>query len=116
MRREIGDADDGAHGQSAMGGSHGVFVIDAAIGGTRVVIGCAVPAGNSNFAAKGGAGGFRSGLDGRWRGRSLFDGRRRRRGGLDMMMAAARDGEAKNKQSGQNSAKGEQGVPGLHSF
>ena len=96
-----------------MGGGHAVFVIDLAIGATRVVIGRAVPAGDSNFSVKDGAGGFRSAL-GILRGRSLFAGRRRWSGGLDMMMAAARDGEAQDQQSGQSSAKGVQGIPELH--
>ena len=97
-----------------MGGGHAVFVIDLAIGGVGVVIRRAVPAGNSNFTVKDGAGGFRSGLGGDWGGRSLFGRRRRRCGGLNMMMTAAGDGEAKDQQSGKSSAKGEQGIPELH--
>ena len=54
-RGEIGDADERAHGQGAMGGGHAVFVIDLAIGGAGVVVGRAVPAGNSNFTVKDGA-------------------------------------------------------------
>ena len=113
MGGEIGDADEGAHGQSAMGGGHAVFVIDLAIGGMRVVIGRTIPAGNSNFSVKNGTG-FRSGLSWELRGWSLFRGRRWWRGGLDMMMTAAGDGEAQDQQSGQSSAKGVQGIPELH--
>lgn len=98
-----------------MGGGHAVFVIDFAIGGTRVVIGCAVPTGNSNFSIKDGAGGPRSAL-GKGRGRRLPNRRRRRCDGLDVMMTAAGDGEAQDQQSGQSSAKGVQGIPKLHSF
>ncbi len=105
-----------------MGGGEAVFVIDLAIGGMRIVIGRAVPAGNSNFTVKDGTGSFRSGLGGNGRGRSLFRGRRRGRGSLDVMMTAAGDGEAQdqqsgqssNPQSGQSSAKGVQGIPELH--
>ena len=99
-----------------MGGGHGVLVIDLAIGGKGVVIRRAVPAGNSNFTVKDGAVCFRSGLDGGWGGRSLLSGRRRWCDGLDRMMTAAGDSEAQDQQSGQNGAKGEQGIPELHSF
>lgn len=99
-----------------MGGGHSVFVIDLAIGSLRVVIGRAVPAGNSNFRMQDGTGGFRSGLGGECRGRSLRRGRRRGRGGLNGMMTAAGDGEAQDQQSGQSSAKGEQGIPELHNL
>ena len=98
-----------------MGGGHAFFVIDLAIGGARVVIGRTVPAGDSNFSVKDGAGGFRSAL-GKGRGRSLPNGRRRWSGGLDVVMTAAGDGEAKDQQSGQSNAKGVQGNPKLHSF
>ena len=116
MRGEIGDADNGAHGQGAMGGGHGVFIVDAAVGRAGVVIGRAVPAGNSNFTVQDGAVCFWSGFGGGWGGRSLFGRRWRWRDGLDRMMTAAGDGEAQDQQSGQNSAKGEQGIPELHSF
>ena len=104
-----------------MGGGHAVFVIDLAIGGMRVVIGCAVPAGNSNFSVKDGTG-FWWGLSWELRGRSLFRRRRWWCGGLDMMVTAAGDGEAQDQQSGQSSdpqsgqssAKGVQGIPELH--
>ena len=87
-----------------MGGGHAVFVIDLAIGGMRVVIGCAVPAGNSNFSVKDGTD-FWCGLRWELRGRSLFRGRRWWCGGLDMMVTAAGDGEAQDQQSGQSSAQ-----------
>lgn len=99
-----------------MGGGQAVFVVDLAIGGAGVVIGRAVPTGNSNLSVKDGAAGFRSGLGGEPGGRDLPDGRRRWRCGLDMMMAAAGDGEAQDQQSGESDAKGVQGVPELHSF
>jgi hypothetical protein len=97
-----------------MGGGHAVFIVDLAVGGMGVVIGCAVPAGNSDFTVKDGAGGFRSGLGRVWGGRSLPSWRRRWGGDLDRVMAAAGDSEAKDQQSGQNSAKGVQGIPELH--
>ncbi len=97
-----------------MGGGHGVLVVDLAIGFAGVVVGRAVPAGNSNFTAKDGAGVFRGGLDGGWGGRSLFGRRRWWCDGLDRMMTAAGDGEAQDQKSGQSDAKGEQGIPELH--
>lgn len=113
---EIGDADDGAHGQGAMGGGHGVLVIDLAVGGVRIVVRRTVPAGNANFTVKDGAAGFGGGLGGKSGGRSLHSWRRRGRGGLDMVMTAAGDGEAEYQQSGQSGAKGVLGIPELHSL
>ncbi len=97
-----------------MGGGHAIFVIDLPIGGMGVVIGRAVPTGNPNFGMEDGAGGFRSTL---WKrgGRSLLDGWRRRRGGLDVMVSATGDGEAQGQQSGESQAEGVQGIPTLHS-
>jgi hypothetical protein len=111
---EIGDADERAHGKGTMGGGHAVLVIDLAIGGMGVVIRRTVPAGNSNFTVKDGAGGFRRGLGWKWGGRNLFCWRRRRCGDLDRVMAAAGDSEAQDQQSGQSNAKGGQGIPELH--
>ena len=46
---EIGDADDGTERIGAMGGGHGVHVVDLAVGSATVVVGRAVPTGESGF-------------------------------------------------------------------
>ena len=93
---EIRDADEGAHGQGAMGSGHAVLVVDLAIGFAGVVVGRAVPAGNSYLTVKDRAAGLRSAL---WEGsgRSLLRRRRWGCGSLDVAMTATGDGEAKSE-------------------
>ena len=107
---EVGNAHDSAHGQGAMGGGHGVFIVDLAIGPAGVVVGRAVPTGHSNFTFEDAAVGSWSALGGgrrRRRRRGLLLWRRRRRGGLDGAMAAAGDDQAERQ--GRQGCEGRSG-------
>jgi len=68
---EVGDAHDGTERKSAMRGGHGVHVVDFAVRSTAVVVGRAVPAGESGFGGDGLGAGGEGGL-GEVRGFSFF--------------------------------------------
>jgi len=95
----VGDADERAEGEGAMGGGEGVHVVDFAGGGGAAVIGDAVPGGESGIVPI--AGNFRV----FWRGV-----RRRRKGSGAMVFAGAAgagEGEGAERQDGALPHEGE---------